>query len=90
MDKSTVFVMLIGGVVLGIALWLAWRTPDIPLSVSKKSTSLPIASNEWKKIDLAESSNTETYVLELKHGWLIFRSSGFGGGMAFVPKELNK
>ncbi|MDR2573393.1 MAG: hypothetical protein LBC94_03425 [Desulfovibrio sp.] len=50
------------------------------------STPLPLKSNKWKTLDLDEGHNSDTYILELSHGWLVYRSSGFGGGMAFVPK----
>ena len=49
------------------------------------STSLPLVGKEWTRIDLNESYNSDTYVLELQHGWLVYRKNGFGAGMAFVP-----
>jgi hypothetical protein len=49
-------------------------------------TPLPLKSNKWKVLDLDEGRNSDTYVLELVHGWLVYRVSGFGGGMAFIPK----
>ncbi len=70
---------------LGYQLYLSfWQ--DVPLEESVKSTTLPITSNRWKEIELENQYNSNTYVLELKHGWLVYRSSGFGGGMTFVPK----
>lgn len=47
--------------------------------------SLPLVGKEWTRIDLNESYNSDTYVLELQHGWLVYRKAGFGAGMAFVP-----
>jgi hypothetical protein len=49
-------------------------------------TPLPLKNNKWVSMGLEESRNTETFVLELTHGWLVYHESGFGGGMAFVPR----
>jgi hypothetical protein len=54
------------------------------------STPLPLKSNEWKELDFDKRYNSKTYVLELSHGWLVYRSSGFGGGMAFVPRPTEE
>lgn len=60
---------------------------DVPLETSQKSTTLPLKDNAWREAELSnENSNSSTYVLELKHGWLVYHNNGFGGGMAFVPK----
>ena len=59
---------------------------DTPNGENINQISLPLKSHEWKKIDVNEGYNTETYVLELQHGWLVYRSAGFGAGMAFVPR----
>ena len=59
---------------------------DNTLNEVRTSTTLPISSVKWKKVDLNEGRNCDTYVLELQHGWLVYREVGFGGGMAFVPK----
>ena len=52
-------------------------------------TTFPLKKAEWKKID-DNGYNSDTYVLELPHGWLVYRSAGFGGGMAFVPRPQEK
>ncbi|MBP3731362.1 MAG: hypothetical protein J6I40_07840 [Mailhella sp.] len=53
---------------------------------SNSRALLPLVDRKWKILDVDEGRNSGTYVLELEHGWLIHRSSGFGGGMTFVPK----
>ena len=72
----------------GQAGWLHVVQSGIPKveSVDNSQTLLPIVDSKWKRLDIEEGRNSDTFVLELEHGWLVHRSSGFGGGMTFVPK----
>ena len=49
-------------------------------------TTLPLKDKEWREINISEKYQAKTEVLELEHGWLVYREDDFSGGMAFVPK----
>ncbi|MDD2967708.1 MAG: hypothetical protein PHN64_09590 [Desulfovibrionaceae bacterium] len=81
--KKAIFLLLF------ILLFISGCDADAPNGESIKQASLPLTSHKWEKIDVSEGYNSDTYVLELQHGWLVCRVTGFGAGMTFVPRPEN-
>lgn len=85
--KEKLVFAVMAAICLSLILSTWFYKSDYPLEESKNSTTLPLVTNEWKVIKIDQGNNSTTSVLELEHGWLVYRQNGFGGGMAFVPKQ---
>lgn len=52
-----------------------------------EDTTLPISTRRWLEAGIDTGKHNKTWVLELEHGWLVYRETYMGSAMVFVPRQ---
>lgn len=52
-----------------------------------EKTTLPMSTRRWLEAGIETGKHNRTWVLELEHGWLVYRETYMGSAMVFVPRQ---